>query len=178
LIRRGAQLDLTVAAAIGLDADARRSFAYADAEDRQRALALASQFGRTELLVYCSTRAKIQVDTTRRDFIPIRRRYIRPPWPVMMRWFDYSSNTVHTWTPRTRSGRRPQLPGHATEAEWKSKNTFSPKKGKARRANKMPHISVESAAARRSTREVITPELPYFAGSKATLWSSLRLHRT
>ena len=45
LIRRGARIDLPAAAALGREEDARRSLAGASAEDRHRALALASQFG-------------------------------------------------------------------------------------------------------------------------------------
>jgi Ankyrin repeats (3 copies) len=50
LIRRGAQVDLAVAAAMGFIEDARRLVASADNECRHRALALASQFGCTEIV--------------------------------------------------------------------------------------------------------------------------------
>ena len=50
LIRRGAHVDLTVAAAMGLVEEARRLLANADNENRHRALALASQFGHTEIV--------------------------------------------------------------------------------------------------------------------------------
>jgi Ankyrin repeats (3 copies) len=50
LIRRGGLVDLTVAAAMGRTEDARRLLANAGSEDRHRALALASQFGRTDVV--------------------------------------------------------------------------------------------------------------------------------
>jgi len=50
LIQRGARVDLTVAAAIGRIEDARQLLAGAGDEDRHRALALASQFGCTEVV--------------------------------------------------------------------------------------------------------------------------------
>ncbi len=50
LIRRGAQVDLVVAAGVGRMEDARRLLASAGAEDRHRALALAAQFGHTEVV--------------------------------------------------------------------------------------------------------------------------------
>lgn len=50
LIRRGAQVDLPVAAAMGFIEDARRLLATADTECRHGALALASQFGHTEIV--------------------------------------------------------------------------------------------------------------------------------
>ncbi len=49
LVRRGALVDLTVAAGMGRAEDARPLLAGADGEDRHRALALASQFGHTEI---------------------------------------------------------------------------------------------------------------------------------
>jgi len=45
LLRRGAPVDLVAAAALGRVEDARRQLSCASAEDRHRALALASQFG-------------------------------------------------------------------------------------------------------------------------------------
>jgi hypothetical protein len=50
LLGRGAQVDLTVAAATGRIHDARRLLEGAGSEDRHRALALASQFGHTEVV--------------------------------------------------------------------------------------------------------------------------------
>jgi hypothetical protein len=50
LLRRGARLDLPVAAAIGRVDDARRLLPAASPEDRHRALALSAQFGHTEIL--------------------------------------------------------------------------------------------------------------------------------
>jgi hypothetical protein len=50
LIRRGARMDLTGAAGLGRFEDARRLLADAGADDRHRALALASQFGRTDVV--------------------------------------------------------------------------------------------------------------------------------
>lgn len=50
LIRRGAEVDLSVAAALGRVQDVRRLLASADSENRHRALALASQFGHTEIV--------------------------------------------------------------------------------------------------------------------------------
>jgi ankyrin repeat protein len=50
LVRRGARMDLTVAAGLGNIEDARRLLAGASGEDRHRALALASQFGRTDVV--------------------------------------------------------------------------------------------------------------------------------
>jgi Ankyrin repeats (3 copies)/Ankyrin repeats (many copies) len=50
LVRRGAKVDLTVAAGLGNIEDARRLLASAQTEDRHRALALASQFGRIEIV--------------------------------------------------------------------------------------------------------------------------------
>ena len=50
LIRRGGLVNLTVAAGLGNIEDARRLLADASAEDRHRALALAAQFGRTEIV--------------------------------------------------------------------------------------------------------------------------------
>src|SRR5579862_3029732 len=50
LIRRGVLVDLTVAAGTGRLEDARRLLADSAAEDRHRALALASQFGHTEIV--------------------------------------------------------------------------------------------------------------------------------
>jgi ankyrin repeat protein len=50
LIRRGAQVDLTVAAAMGRVDDAGRLLGRAGGEDRHRALALASQFGHGEVV--------------------------------------------------------------------------------------------------------------------------------
>lgn len=50
LIRRGARVDLTVAAAMGRTDDARRLLGGAGREDRHRALALASQFGHAEIV--------------------------------------------------------------------------------------------------------------------------------
>jgi len=49
LLRRGARVDLPVAAALGRVEDARTLLAGASAEDRQRALALSAQFGHTEI---------------------------------------------------------------------------------------------------------------------------------
>ena len=50
LLRRGARIDLPVAAALGLVDEARRLLPSASPEDRHRALALSAQFGRTEIL--------------------------------------------------------------------------------------------------------------------------------
>jgi hypothetical protein len=50
LIRRGARIDLTVAAALGRVGEARRLLASADDADRHSALALASQFGHVEVV--------------------------------------------------------------------------------------------------------------------------------
>ncbi len=50
LIRHGAQVDLPVAAAMGHIEDARRLLGTAGSEGRHRALALASQFGHTEIV--------------------------------------------------------------------------------------------------------------------------------
>jgi Ankyrin repeats (3 copies) len=50
LIRRGGLVNLTVAAGLGRIEDARRLLATAESEDRHRALALASQFGYTEVV--------------------------------------------------------------------------------------------------------------------------------
>ena len=50
LIRRGARMDLSGAAGLGRFEDARRLLADAGADDRHRALALASQFGRTDVV--------------------------------------------------------------------------------------------------------------------------------
>jgi Ankyrin repeat len=50
LIRNGAQVNLAVAATLGRVEDARRALASASAEDRLRALALAAQFGRTDIV--------------------------------------------------------------------------------------------------------------------------------
>ena len=48
LIRRGARVDLSVAAALGRMGDSRRLLPGASSEDRHRALALAAQFGHVE----------------------------------------------------------------------------------------------------------------------------------
>ena len=50
LIRRGARVDLPVAAALGRVEDARRLLPTARPEDRHRALALSAQFGHTEIV--------------------------------------------------------------------------------------------------------------------------------
>lgn len=50
LLRRGARVDLPVAAALGRVEDARRLLPGASAEDRHRALALSAQFGHTEIV--------------------------------------------------------------------------------------------------------------------------------
>jgi hypothetical protein len=50
LIRRGAKINLPVAAATGRTDDARQSLATSSAEDRHRALALATQFGHLEIV--------------------------------------------------------------------------------------------------------------------------------
>lgn len=50
LIKRGARVDLPVAAALGRIEDARRLLTAANAQDRHRALALASQFGHVEIV--------------------------------------------------------------------------------------------------------------------------------
>jgi hypothetical protein len=50
LIRRGARIDLPVAAALGRNEDVARLLAGAGPEDRHRALALASQFGHLEIV--------------------------------------------------------------------------------------------------------------------------------
>jgi len=50
LIRRGARVDLPVAAALGRVEVARRLLPSASAEDRHRALALSAQFGHTEIV--------------------------------------------------------------------------------------------------------------------------------
>jgi hypothetical protein len=50
LIRNGARVDLVVAAALGHLEDARRLLKGSGAEDRHRALALAAQFGHTEII--------------------------------------------------------------------------------------------------------------------------------
>jgi hypothetical protein len=50
LMRRGALMDLTFAAGMGRLEDARRLLADSTGEDRHRALALASQFGHTEIV--------------------------------------------------------------------------------------------------------------------------------
>jgi hypothetical protein len=50
LIKRGAHLDLPVAAALGRIDDFRRLFSTADTQDRHLALALASQFGHVEIV--------------------------------------------------------------------------------------------------------------------------------
>ncbi|MBV9267587.1 MAG: ankyrin repeat domain-containing protein [Acidobacteriaceae bacterium] len=50
LLRRGARVDLPVAAALGRVDDARRLLPAASAEDRHRALALSAQFGYTEIV--------------------------------------------------------------------------------------------------------------------------------
>jgi ankyrin repeat protein len=50
LIRNGARVDLAVAAALGRVEDSRRLLAAANGEERRRALALAAQFGHTEIV--------------------------------------------------------------------------------------------------------------------------------
>jgi hypothetical protein len=50
LLRRGARVDLPVAAALGRIEDARRLLPSATPEDRHRALALSAQFGQTEIV--------------------------------------------------------------------------------------------------------------------------------
>jgi Ankyrin repeats (3 copies)/Ankyrin repeats (many copies) len=50
LIRRGARINLTVAAGLGNIEDARRLLASAGGDDRHQALALASQFGHAEIV--------------------------------------------------------------------------------------------------------------------------------
>ncbi len=50
LIRRGARVDIAVAAMLGQIEHARELLASASSEERHRALALAAQFGRTEIL--------------------------------------------------------------------------------------------------------------------------------
>jgi hypothetical protein len=50
LLRNGARVDLVVAAALGRLEDARRLLATAGADDRHRALAMASQFGHAEIV--------------------------------------------------------------------------------------------------------------------------------
>jgi hypothetical protein len=50
LIRRGARIDLPIAAALGRTEDARRLLPTADSEDRHWASALASQFGSVEIV--------------------------------------------------------------------------------------------------------------------------------
>jgi len=50
LLRRGARMDLPVAAALGREEDTRRLFPTASSEDRHRALALASQFGHAAIV--------------------------------------------------------------------------------------------------------------------------------
>jgi hypothetical protein len=50
LLRRGARVDLPVAAALGLVDEARQLLRGANPQDRHRALALSAQFGRTEIL--------------------------------------------------------------------------------------------------------------------------------
>lgn len=50
LVRRGAPVDLPVAAALGRTADAQRTLPGASGEDRHRALALAAQFGRAAVV--------------------------------------------------------------------------------------------------------------------------------
>lgn len=50
LLRRGARMDLPVAAALGHVGEARRLLSRATAEDRHRALALSAQFGHTEIV--------------------------------------------------------------------------------------------------------------------------------
>jgi hypothetical protein len=50
LVRRGAQITLPVAAALGRTADAQHLLSGANPEDRHRALALAAQFGRVEIV--------------------------------------------------------------------------------------------------------------------------------
>lgn len=50
LIRNGARIDIAVAAALGRLEDARRLLATASSEERHRALALAAQFGHTEIV--------------------------------------------------------------------------------------------------------------------------------
>ncbi|MFL6351638.1 MAG: ankyrin repeat domain-containing protein [Bryobacteraceae bacterium] len=50
LLRRGARVDLPVAAALGRVEEARRLLPTAALEDRHRAVALSAQFGRTEIL--------------------------------------------------------------------------------------------------------------------------------
>ncbi len=51
LIRQGASLDLSVAAALGQTEDAGRLLAVSGGEDRHRALALAAQFGHIEIVL-------------------------------------------------------------------------------------------------------------------------------
>ena len=50
LIRNGARIDMAVAAALGRVGNARNLFATASREERRRALALAAQFGHTEIV--------------------------------------------------------------------------------------------------------------------------------
>jgi hypothetical protein len=50
LIRRGARIDLSVAAATGRTEEARQSLAASSGEDRHRALALAAQFGHVDIV--------------------------------------------------------------------------------------------------------------------------------
>jgi ankyrin repeat protein len=50
LLRRGARVDLPVAAALGRVEDARRLLSAASPEDRHRALALSAQFGHLEIV--------------------------------------------------------------------------------------------------------------------------------
>ena len=50
LIRRGARIDLSIAAALGRTEDAHRLLPTADSEDRHWAIAIASQFGRLDIV--------------------------------------------------------------------------------------------------------------------------------
>ena len=88
LISRGAAVDLTVAAAMGLVDEARGLIANTDSEKRHSALALASQFGHIDIVRLLLDAGADPAGTIPSAFIRIRRPCTKPHSPATRMSFD------------------------------------------------------------------------------------------
>ena len=98
LLRRGARVDLPVAAALGLVEDARRLLSAANPEDRHRALALSAQFGHTEIVHMLLDAGEDPNRYNPPGFHAHSTPYIKRLWRAMKKPSVCSSREMLGWT--------------------------------------------------------------------------------
>lgn len=86
LAKHGARVDLPAAAGLGLVDEAARLLLDADPEMRRRALSLAAQHGRTEIVRLLLDSGEGPIASIPKATIRTLRHYIRPSWEGTRRW--------------------------------------------------------------------------------------------